>query len=51
MSIFYNVVGRQITAMDVFLLFGFAMLLYFIVNFTLSCVVRHLQKRRPQVHG
>ena len=45
MSIFYNVVGRQITALDVFLLFGFAMLLYFIVNFTLSCVVRYLQKR------
>ena len=45
MSIFYNVVGRQITAMDVFLLFGFAMLLYFAVNFTLSCVVRFLQKR------
>ncbi|HIW17268.1 MAG TPA: amino acid ABC transporter permease [Firmicutes bacterium] len=45
MSIFYNVVGRQITATDVFLLFGFAMLLYFIVNFTLSCVVRYLQKR------
>lgn len=45
MSIFYNVMGRQITAWDVFLLFGFAMLLYFIVNFTLSCVVRYLQKR------
>ena len=45
MSIFYNVVGRQITAPDVFLLFGFAMLLYFVVNFTLSCIVRFLQKR------
>ena len=45
MSIFYNVVGRQITAPDVFLLFGFAMLLYFLVNFTLSCIVRYLQKR------
>ena len=45
MSIFYNVVGRQITARDVFLLVGFAMLLYFIVNFTLSCIVRYLQKR------
>lgn len=45
MSIFYNVMGRQITAWDVFLLFGFAMLLYFVVNFTLSCVVRYLQKR------
>ncbi|HIT32688.1 MAG TPA: amino acid ABC transporter permease [Candidatus Enterenecus stercoripullorum] len=45
MSIFYNVVGRQITAPDVFLLFGFAMLLYFAVNFTLSCIVRYLQKR------
>ncbi|MGN0967847.1 MAG: amino acid ABC transporter permease, partial [Oscillospiraceae bacterium] len=45
MSIFYKVVGRQITAPDVFLLFGFAMLLYFAVNFTLSCIVRYLQKR------
>ena len=45
MSIFYKVVGRQITAGDVFLLFGFAMLLYFIVNFALSCIVRYLQKR------
>ena len=45
MSIFYNVMGRQITAMDVFLLFGFAMLLYFVVNFTLSCLVRYLQKK------
>ena len=46
MSIFYKVVGRQITALDVFLLFGFAMLLYFVVNFALSCIVRYLQKRR-----
>lgn len=45
MSIFYNVTGRQITASDVFLLFGFAMLLYFAVNFTLSCIVRYLQKK------
>lgn len=45
MSIFYAVVGRQITTLDVFLLFGFAMLLYFVVNFTLSCIVRYLQKR------
>ena len=51
MSIFYNVVGRQITALDVFLLFGFAMLLYFIVNFALSCIVRHMQKRRAQVRA
>ena len=51
MSIFYNVVGRQITALDVFLLFGFAMLLYFIVNFALACIVRHMQKRRAQVRA
>ena len=31
--------------MDVFLLFGFAMLLYFAVNFTLSCIVHYLHKR------
>ncbi len=45
MSIFFKVVGRPIAAVDVFLLFGFAMLLYFIVNFALSCIVRYLQKR------
>lgn len=31
---------------DVFVLFGFAALLYFIINFTLSCAVRTMQKRR-----
>ena len=45
MSVFFKVVGRQIMPMDVFLLFGFAMLLYFAVNFTLSCIVHYLHKR------
>ena len=29
---------------DVFVLFGFACLIYFIINFTLSCILRRMQK-------
>lgn len=31
---------------DVFVLFGFAFLVYFAINFTLSCVVRRMRSRR-----
>ncbi|MCM1186778.1 MAG: amino acid ABC transporter permease [Lachnoclostridium sp.] len=31
---------------DVFVLFGFAALIYFVINFTLSCIVRNMQKKR-----
>ena len=31
---------------DVFVLFGFAFLVYFAINFTLSCVVRRMRTRR-----
>lgn len=32
---------------DVFVLFGFAALIYFVINFTLSLVVRGLKKKKP----
>lgn len=35
-----------INVTDVFVLFGFAFLVYFAINFTLSCVVRRLRARR-----
>lgn len=34
---------------DVFVLFGFAALIYFVINFTLSCVVRGMQKKPVNV--
>ncbi len=37
--------SHSVTAMDVFILFGFAAIIYFIINFTLSCIVRHMQKK------
>ncbi len=43
----YNDTG-VINVSDVFVLFGFAFLIYFIINFTLSCVVRHMQKRMKE---
>lgn len=43
----YNGVGTQMVS-DVFVLFGVAALIYFVINFTLSCVVRSLQKRKPK---
>ncbi len=39
----YNGTGNVNTS-DVFVLFGFAMIIYFIINFTLSNVVRYIQK-------
>ena len=40
----YNGLGYT-SVSDVFLLFGFACIIYFAINFTLSCLVRKLQKR------
>lgn len=40
----YNGTGT-INVSDVFVLFGCAALIYFIINYTLSCVVRHVQKK------
>ncbi|MCD7834738.1 MAG: amino acid ABC transporter permease [Lachnospiraceae bacterium] len=43
----YNGTG-VINVSDVFVLFGFACLIYFVINFTLSCIVRHMQKRMKE---
>ena len=43
----FNGVGRQMVS-DVFVLFGLAFVIYFVINFTLSCAVRRIQKRRPK---
>lgn len=39
---------NTVNVSDVFILFGFACLIYFVINFTLSCVVRYLQKKRKK---
>ncbi len=41
----YNGTGN-VNVSDVFVLFGFAMVIYFIINFTLSSVVRYMQTHR-----
>lgn len=41
----YNGTGT-VNVSDVFVLFGYACLIYFIINFTLSCVVRRMQKKK-----
>lgn len=38
--------GQTVGIAQVAVIFGFAALIYFAINFTLSCVVRYLQKRR-----
>lgn len=43
----YNGTGAIHTS-DVFVLFGFAALIYFIINFTLSLIVRSMQARRKK---
>ncbi len=37
--------GHSVTAADVFVLFGFAAIVYFVINFSLSLIVRRLQRR------
>lgn len=41
----YNGLGT-VNVSDVFVLFGFACLIYFVINFTISFFVRNLQKKR-----
>ncbi len=41
----YNGLGTT-NVSDVFVLFGFASLIYFIINFALSCTVRYIQKNK-----
>ena len=43
----YNGAGAQLVS-DVFVLFGIAFIIYFVINFALSCVVRSLQHPRPR---
>lgn len=43
----YNGTGN-IYVSDVFVLFGCAMIIYFIINFSLSCLVRYLQKKNKR---
>lgn len=43
----YNGTGN-VNVSDVFVLFGMAALIYFIINYILSCVVRSMQKRRKR---
>ncbi|MDD2648868.1 MAG: amino acid ABC transporter permease [Eubacteriales bacterium] len=44
----YNGTGT-VNVSDVFVLFGAACLCYFVINFTISCVVRGMQKRKRRV--
>lgn len=44
----YNGTGN-INVSDVFVLFGFAALIYFIINYALSCIVRRMQKQGKAV--
>lgn len=44
----YNGTG-QVNVSDVFVLFGVTCLIYFIINFTLSCVVRSIRKKETKV--
>jgi putative glutamine transport system permease protein len=46
----YNGTGT-IHVSDVFVLFGFAAAIYFIINYTLSCIVRSMQKKRGKAAG
>ena len=39
---------NTVNVSDVFVLFGFACLIYFIINFSLSCIVRYMQKRKKK---
>ena len=45
----YNGLGVT-NVTDVFVLFGFACIIYFVINFALSCVVRSIQKRKLKMH-
>lgn len=39
---------NTVNVSDVFILFGLACVIYFVINFTLSCVVRTMQKRKKK---
>ena len=39
---------ENIHTSDVFVLFGLAAVIYFLINFTLSCIVRGMQAKRKR---
>lgn len=39
---------NTVNVSDVFVLFGFACLIYFAINFTLSCIVRNMQEKKKR---
>ncbi len=41
--------GQTVGIQQVAVIFGFAAIIYFVINFTLSCLVRWLQKRRASL--
>jgi putative glutamine transport system permease protein len=51
MSKLYHYTGHPITFVEMCLLFGFAALLYFILNFTLASTARYLQKKNAEGQG
>ena len=40
---------NTVNVSDVFVLFGFACLIYFVINFSLSCIVRNMQEKKKRV--
>ena len=46
LSLLNRLTGQSVTAAHVLLVMGFAALVYFAINFSLSCLVRYIQKRR-----
>ncbi|HIU10027.1 MAG TPA: amino acid ABC transporter permease [Candidatus Avidehalobacter gallistercoris] len=51
MSKLYTYTGHPVTFSEMCLLFGFAALLYFVLNFTLSCIMRYYQRHREKGQG
>ena len=39
---------NTVNVSDVFVLFGFACLIYFVINFSLSCIVRSMQEKKKR---
>lgn len=46
-SYVYNGTGK-VNVTDVFVLFGLALVIYFIINFALSCIVRFMQRKKKK---
>lgn len=48
LSLLPRYTGQSVGIAQVAVIFGFAALIYFVINFTLSCIVRTMQKRRME---